>query len=189
MTNHPHLQDLIDRLIRVAAASDWADGLNPAQRNALAYLGRANRFSRAPSHVAEYLCTTRGTASQTLKSLERKGLISPVKSETDRRSISFRLTPLGQQLCQKGNDLDDALSDLAEPVATALEIGAGELLKSLLARRGLRPFGVCRDCAHYRPGPDQNRCDLLNVALEHKEADLLCHEQVAPSGPSQSIQS
>ena len=76
-------QDLVDRLYRLNAARDWADTLNPTQRMALAYLARANRFSRCPSHVAEYMALTRGTASQTLKALVRKKLIRSQRSSKD----------------------------------------------------------------------------------------------------------
>ena len=61
------IRTLIERLAKITTAVDWQDGLNPAQYNALSYLALANRYSRSPSHVADYLCTTRGTASQTLK--------------------------------------------------------------------------------------------------------------------------
>lgn len=58
--NHTH--GLVDRLFRISAAGDWAEALTPTQRMALAYLARANRFSQYPSHVAEYMALTRGTA-------------------------------------------------------------------------------------------------------------------------------
>jgi len=62
------IDDLVERLARISAADNWAEALNPPQRAALSYLSRANRVLRCPSHMA----VTRGTASQTLKSLERK---------------------------------------------------------------------------------------------------------------------
>jgi DNA-binding MarR family transcriptional regulator len=65
--------DLIERMGRLLRASDHASGLNPAQAEALRYLLRANRFSRTPAALAEYLGSTRGTVSQTLLALEAKG--------------------------------------------------------------------------------------------------------------------
>jgi DNA-binding MarR family transcriptional regulator len=40
-------------------------------------ISRANRFSRTPAAVADYLASTRGTVSRTLASLESKGYLSP----------------------------------------------------------------------------------------------------------------
>ena len=89
------IRTLIERLAKITTAVDWQDGLNPAQYNALSYLALANQYSRSPSHVADYLCTTRGTASQTLKSLEQKGFIRSVASATDKRSTTYQLTASG----------------------------------------------------------------------------------------------
>ena len=75
MSQSRTLTDLLDRLARLHLASRRDDALNPAQAAALDYLARANRFSRMPSAVADYLAATRGTVSQTLKALAAKGLI------------------------------------------------------------------------------------------------------------------
>ena len=64
---------LMDRLSRAMQRAQYAGGLNPAQWEALRYIARANRYSRSPSAVAEYLGATKGTVSQTLKALEHKG--------------------------------------------------------------------------------------------------------------------
>ena len=54
---------LINRLERIARAGAGAGALNPAQWEALRYLGRANRFSRTPAALAaEKVCVRRGGA-------------------------------------------------------------------------------------------------------------------------------
>ncbi|MFC6657468.1 MarR family transcriptional regulator [Roseibium salinum] len=98
LTDTEIVRDLIDRLSRLIAAEEWNGPLNPSQFAALSYLARANRFSRAPSHVADYLATTRGTASQTLKALARKGLIAETRSQEDKRSIRYDVTDHGIDL-------------------------------------------------------------------------------------------
>ncbi len=86
------LRSLLDRTSRLLQAGHRTGDLNPPQVAALAYLSRANRFSRSPSQVADYLSATRGTVSQTLHALEGKGLIVPVRSDQDRRSLRYDLT-------------------------------------------------------------------------------------------------
>ena len=66
----------------------------------MAYLARANRFSRGPSHLADWLGTTRGTVSQTLKALERDGLISRKAYPTVPVTVEYALTPLGRKLTE-----------------------------------------------------------------------------------------
>lgn len=72
---------LIDRIERLARSGVPVHGLNPAQWEALRYLGRANRFSRTPAGLAAYLGSTRGTVSQTLIALEQKGFLARQVSE------------------------------------------------------------------------------------------------------------
>ena len=87
--------ELLDRIGRIAHGLQFAQGLNPAQWEALRFLARANRYSRSPSALAEFLGTTKGTASQTVIALESKGLVSRTRRASDRRSVDLEVTPLG----------------------------------------------------------------------------------------------
>lgn len=160
------------------AAEGWGDDLNPTQRAALTYLARANRFSRAPSHVADYLSATRGTVSQTLKALDRKGLVDAAPSDGDRRSIAYAPTSEGMAIAGQGGAVDDALEDLPAPAATALTDGLSALMRDVLARRRGRSFGMCRTCHHHDPRGPGGFCLLLGVDLDPPETRQLCHEHV-----------
>lgn len=178
MYKHTQLRDLIDRLSRLHLSEGWTEDLNPTQRDAVIYLARANRFSRSPSHVATYLCTTRGTASQTLKALVRKGLVRVVRSETDRRSISYELTSAGEQKADVTTRLDEAVNALPDSDADALSIGLSEIIRETLARREGQSFGMCRTCRHHEPQSSGGFCMLLNVELGATEVLQLCHEHL-----------
>lgn len=171
-----HLRALLERLARVASAEAWDAGLNPAQGAALAYLARANRFSRAPSQVADYLGATRGTVSQTLKALQRKRLIREEKDSADGRRIAYHLTEAGRAALDLQRLPDGVLDGLAPADAAALERGAAALLQGLLAARGGRSFGLCRTCEHHRAWAPAPRCALLKIDLTPAEAGQICHE-------------
>lgn len=173
------LRDLLDRLTRIIASEAWSDDLNPTQRAALNYLARANRFSRSPSHVADYLCATRGTVSQTLKALARKGLVEEMKSETDRRSIAYRLTRLGEAVAISRSALDDVMSSLTPLELDTLTDGLSSLVRQTIAKQGGRSFGVCRTCAHHRRRGSQGWCALLDVDLNREASSQICHEHKA----------
>ena len=168
------LRDLLDRLARVVASEGWRDDLNPTQRAALLYLTRPNRFSRAPSHVADYLLATRGTVSQTLKALARKGLVEEVRSDADRRSFSYEATAAGRALAKRHGAVDAAAENLGD--TSALEAELTSLLRAMLAEREQRSFGVCATCRHHRSDANGVRCALLGVTLQPLEATQLCHE-------------
>lgn len=173
---HRHITDLIDRLGRIISADEWRDDINPTQWTALHYLARANRFSRSPSQVSDFMTATRGTVSQTLKALARKGLISEVRSEHDKRSISYSVTSKGQKRIRKPGVLDDALSSMKTPEQSSLVVGLEALAGKALAQRGAKTFGVCQLCVYHRKMNDGGFCELLSESLSAAEVKQICHE-------------
>lgn len=175
-SDRAHLKDLLHRFARLIAAGGWEGNLNPTQRAALLYLARANRFSRAPSHVADYLSATRGTVSQTLKALLRKGLIRERRSETDKRSFSYEPTREGIALVSADDGLSKVLAQLSSTEAADFANKLTHLISGMLEEREGRSFGVCRTCFHHETRGKAGFCNLLQVAIGEEERDQLCHE-------------
>ncbi len=174
---------IIDRLDRLVRSGETGHGLNPAQWEALRYLARANRFSRTPAALADYLGSTRGTVSQTLIVLEQKGHVSRVQSSRDKRSVDLNLTEKGRTILS-----DDPLALLAADIASArstdLEAVVAllrEALSRAIVRNGGRAFDVCKTCCHFQRLPARAdsyaRCALLNEALTQDDARSICVEQ------------
>ena len=170
------IQDLIDRLTRLSAAEEWNGPLNPSQFAALSYLSRANRFSRAPSHVADYLATTRGTASQTLKALSRKELIKETRSDTDKRSIRYDITSEGSDILKTTSGLSGVIETLDQETSQTLANSLKTLVLAMLQHRGGRSFGVCKTCSHHQKTDTGGYCQLLEVPLSGSDAGQICHE-------------
>lgn len=177
MDTNTYIRELIVRLARLEAATRWEGDLNPAQRAALDYLTRANRFSRSPSHVADYLGTTRGTMSQSLKTLERKGYIIEERSETDRRSISYSLTEKGESAQDEASLLNVSLAGLSSQDQKVLRHSLHKALEKVLEHNEGRSFGLCKECAHHRTTDKGPLCALLSEHLSPEEADQICNEQ------------
>ena len=89
--------ELLVQVGRLIQAEGYDGELSPAQWMALRFFARANQFSRNPSAFAEFQATTRGTATQTIKSLEAGGYLVRQPSKADRRSVSLRLTSKGKK--------------------------------------------------------------------------------------------
>jgi len=175
-SSRTEIHDLIDRISRISAAEHWVDDLNPAQLAALSYLAKANRYSRAPSQVAEYLSAMRGTVSGTLKALARKGFIKEQKSEADRRRTSFNITKKGLAALEFDTSLDAALDSLDEDEMVHLAQNLKSFVRSVLHARGDRSFGVCATCHHHRKGTGSSYCALLDVPLALSETTQICFE-------------
>ena len=172
---------LIDRLERLARSGAPVKGLNPAQWQALRYLARANRFSRTPAALADYLGSTRGTVSQTLIALEEKGFVARAASGRDRRSVELALTAKGaaalaeDPLLTLADDIAAATGGRAEALAEALRA----VLRAAVARNGGRAFGVCRTCRHFKAGHlgAPHLCTLLDEPLGEEDIRAICLEQ------------
>lgn len=177
--NTDRLLALVDRFARLSNATMRDDDLNPAQRSALGYLAVANRFSRSPSQVAEYLAATRGTVSQTLKALERKGFVAPQPDPADKRSLSYDLTDAGRAALARGDATGDLIGEVSQSDLAAAEAAMGQVLAQALAARGYRSFGICRSCRHHDASGGRHHCRLLDVALDLGDSRRICAEHAA----------
>jgi DNA-binding MarR family transcriptional regulator len=179
----------LERLARLMRAREHDDGLNPAQWEALRFLNRANRFSNSPGALTRYLGATKGTVSQTLIALERKGYIARALREGGRKSISLSLTAKGVETLTRDPwaDLARAAEDLGGKTKRRLQRGLAELLEQERGRSGVASFGVCSTCRFFRErgrsddakGP--HLCMAFEEALTESDVSRICHEH-APSG-------
>jgi DNA-binding MarR family transcriptional regulator len=140
---------LLDRIGRLTRELQFADGLNPAQWEALRFLAQANKYSRSPTALADYLGATKGTVSQTLIALESKGLITRCKKTEDRRQVDLCLTDAGQAMLGKDpmQTLEQATMEVADELGAEMVKGLSRLLHDLQTRNQINEFGVCQDCS------------------------------------------
>ncbi|MGE0845026.1 MAG: MarR family winged helix-turn-helix transcriptional regulator [Flavobacteriaceae bacterium] len=169
------IADAVDRLSRLLRARAQVSGLNPAQWAALRYLARANALSRTPGAVTGYLGATKGTVSQTLLSLARKGLISRRRDPADARTVRLEVTEEGARLVRR-----DPLQDV-EAAAAALGGEAAVLAGLLAALTGELAelgddarFGSCASCANARPDGPSLYCVRFDADIAPGDRDLLC---------------
>ncbi len=188
MKSGSDLATLLERLSRILQNEGHAGGLKPTQWEVLRYLARANRFSRSPSAVTAYLGMTKGTVSQTLNALERKGLIRKKSDPADLRNLRLELTARGAALL--GRDPLDGLTTAAGRLTASerrhLSDGLEKTLRAALRRRGGRPFGVCKTCRFFEKNAKDgapHRCGLLEVPLSAEDGEKICVEQEPAAKP------
>jgi len=185
--------NLIERLGRLTRGAQHAEGLKPAQWEALRFLSRANKASRNPGALADFLSSTRGTVSQTLITLEKKGLITRSINPGDGRGKNLELTDEGRAAVSR-----DPLRQIEAAVAKAtnandateggvLATGLQSVLHEVALQNGAPSFGRCDGCAHFREngamgderGP--HRCELLGEPISEFEHNLICRAHEAYS--------
>lgn len=171
--------ELLLHLARLGQSGATRLRLTPAQWTALRFFARANRFSRTPSAFSSFHATTRGTASQTVKSLVAAGLLERHRSESDGRCLRFELTEAGRTALEEDplNALAGALSGLPAGRRSDLLASLRTLLDTLSDARGAEAFGTCGDCRHLEPcagGGDGWVCRCAESSLLAGEFDKLC---------------
>ena len=168
--------DLVGRLGRAAHCLQFAEGLNPAQWEALRFLARANCYSRSPTALAEYLGTTKGTASQTIRALEAKGYIARKAHPKDKRVVTLDLTGEGTAIL--GRDpirrVENAATALPAEMGEAIRSGLAALMGRLQADCGGTSFGQCQQCGHLRGEGEAQKCGLNGDVLSEGDREKLC---------------
>jgi len=174
--------ELVLHLGRMASRDGLVEGLTPAQWAAVRYIARANRFSRTPSAFAAFHGTTRGTASQTIKSLESHGYLTRRWSEVDRRSCQLVLTDKARVILV--NDSFEALVRAADALPPSVRGHFVSTLQRMLhqvaGERGASIFGTCTSCKHLegdgcsREGQAPYTCGFMSEPVLLEEIDEIC---------------
>jgi DNA-binding MarR family transcriptional regulator len=173
----------LERLARLLRQAGHGKGLNPVQWEALRYLVRCNVLSHSPGALARFLGSTKGTVSQTVKALEKKGLISKQVDPKDQRGVHLFLTDAGRALLQD-DDQTVVLADIAE-LSDKTRRRFDRALEALLEQARLRQnepsFGTCLTCRFYREASSglSAHCMKVNAAVLPAETTLICVEHVA----------
>lgn len=176
------LADLIVYLARLgqSSARSGDEGsshmLTAAQWTALRYFAHANRFSRTPSAFSEYHATTRGTASQTVKSLVALGLLMRQTHATDGRSTLIEVTAQGHEMLRQDpmRDLRRALDSLEPAARAAVAEALGHAITHLAHDRKAPVFGSCADCTHCQTENAASYCHCTQSVLSVPEMHALC---------------
>ena len=178
----PQIHEYIERLANLfrkeARQAGALYGLQPVQLEALKYLSLCNRYSDTPLGVTEYLGLTKGTVSQSIIKLVRKGLVEKRPDKKDKRVVHLKVTAVGKRLLKhlqpsrlieniSGNGIDP------EDVAEQLQ----QLLRTIQLDNDLRTFGVCHSCRYNQTlNNGKHRCGLTEETLSKKEIQLICRE-------------
>ena len=178
------IYDYVERLgelIRLdSRQSITTQGLQPVQLEVLHYLSMCNRYSDTAMAVTEYLGQTKGSVSQTLKVLEKKGLLSKKIDKVDKRMYHLKVTVSGKKLLKKTIPTAmfiNACDALPGDVRFQIEESLKQLLTTILQSNNLKTFGVCHSCRYNtKTEEDSHYCNLVQQPLTDNDIHLKCRE-------------
>lgn len=178
-----HIQSTLDRLGNLLR-NDLRQalhqyGLQPVQFEALYYLANCNRYSDTAMAVTEYLGQTKGTVSQSLKILEREGLINKHIDQVDKRVGHLVVSAKGRKLIAKvlpSMALKRGLDNLTKNEVADIEEKTKFLLTAMQIGNKLKTFGQCASCIHNQKKNGQTVCGITKEILSNKDTTLICRE-------------
>jgi len=185
VTSSCHSAEMLVHLARLVHGAAADASLTPAQWTALRYFASANRFSRTPSAFSEFHATTRGTASQTVKSLIAMGLLMRQAHDSDGRSALIEVTPAGHAKLASDplGDLIHCIRALPDAQRKAFTQTLTELGTALARHRAAPLFGKCGDCGHCDSAQSGGAyCRCTQSILSGDEMQTLCID-FAPASP------
>jgi DNA-binding MarR family transcriptional regulator len=176
------LIERISTLLRSEERKKYAAiGLHPIHVQVLDYLANCNHHSDTPAAVTEYFGLTKGTVSQSLQVLERKGYIDKNQDSEDGRVIHLALTVRGEQLLNEIQALD-VFSQAEDALASQDFSTIGEALKTTLLAlqkaNDTKSFGVCHTCINFDEKDNHYLCNMTQLPLSRSDANKICREHI-----------
>lgn len=177
---HNYIERLSNLLRTESRQLLTSHGLQPIQLEILHYLSVCNRYSNTAKGVAEYLGQTKGTVSQSIKVLERKGLITKHVDNFDKRIVHLKITSNARTLLKKTVPaplFSNAGKLIKEQSMKQMQSALKSLLMAVQKANGLKSFGVCHTCRYNQQLNNGNHlCRLTKEVLSSKEVQLICRE-------------
>ena len=173
--------DLIERMSALIRSEERRKctelGLQPVHLQVMDYLSRCNRYSDTPAALANYLGMTRGTVSQTLFLLEKKGYIKKTADVNDRRVVHISLLTEGDTLLKNARPLDlySQASALFKENNNQENVFVNALTALQKANKS-QSFGLCKTCKYFTVTSAGFVCALTKEQLSQRDSEKICQE-------------
>lgn len=146
----------------------------------LEYLFYCNKYSDTPAAIANYLGMTRGTVSQSLIILEKKGFLKKNQDTADKRIFHIQLLQKGRNSLKKARPTE-LFKNTSVILAANSAVLAGEevfiaALIALQKANGSMAFGVCNTCINFTRKSTGFFCELTQEKLSKIDSEKICQE-------------
>ena len=176
------LLELVERLgnlMRTELRKTGSDeSLQPVHLQALIYINKANRYSNTPQALADYLGLTKGTVSQTLLLLDRRGLIERFEDDIDRRVVRLRLSSAGERFLAESQPAlawQNATRNISPNRIRNATSALREALITLQEDNEATTFGACQSCTWCQKLSQRiYRCGRMGDRLSGPETRKIC---------------
>lgn len=192
------LRDGLERIANVLRSERWGalenTRLNPTQAQILAFLlGRGATGARV-SAIARHIGVSQPTATDSIVSLEKKGLAARHSDPRDLRAVGVAPTDAGRALAEEidaqTTATDRALAALSQAEQREFLGLLVKLIRNLQIEGAIAPQRMCVTCRSFRPYAHKDasaphHCAYVDAPLRADSARLDCPEHEALSADQQ----
>ena len=194
------LRDGLDRISAAMRADLWTvaetAGLNPTQAHVLTFIAGRDKKGVRVRAIADYLGVTQPTATDSIATLIRKGLLTKAADIDDARAVAIRITPAGRDIV-RGIGLaitstERALETLSASEQMALLQLLIKTIRALQVAGAISPQRMCVTCRHFRPyahddARTPHHCAYVDAAFGAEALRLDCGEHEATTATDGEI--
>jgi DNA-binding MarR family transcriptional regulator len=185
-TNHVNSKIIVslEKLAEVFRVLLWDSGkeygLSPIQIQLLLFVRfHPEEDLRKVAYMAKEFNMTKATISDSLKTLEQKGLVRKKTDVEDARSVTISLTAKGEKIAQHVSNftgaLDSALGHLTPKERETLLVTLMRLSRHLLEDEVLAVERMCFHCRHYKGNFNNNHyCEAYKKKIVAKSLRTDC---------------
>lgn len=165
-------------------------GIGPLQVQVLSFLRSRPNQSATVSTIARELSVKLPTASEVIRTLEKKRLVRRRRREVDNRVVTVHLTALGAKAGHVANGWPEILASATQHLSTQEQIGLltslVKLIRALQLQGEIPVARMCVSCEYFRPhahadAEQPHHCEFFNAAFGDRGLRLDCPEYVAAS--------
>jgi len=121
--------EIMEQVIQLSYSVSYVEGLRPTQWAVLRYLDQSQDTARTVINYAKHNHVTKGTASQTIQGLVRRGLLTRSSVFDDRRSHRIDLTAAGRRVLK--NDPITVVVSAVEQLPAKQRVQLADSLRSI----------------------------------------------------------
>jgi DNA-binding MarR family transcriptional regulator len=194
--NH-RIREGLGRLAVVLRSDDWerakVSGLNPTQLSILDLL-EGRPAGLGIQAIARQLVLSQPTVTDSVKALERKGLVDK-RAGTDRRAVSIILTAAGRAALTTGDDAETSMARAVDVLGReeqeALLLALVRVIRQLQEIDAIPVQRMCSTCRYFDPfiHADADRphhCHYVNASFGQRDIRIDCREHETADPASQA---
>jgi len=158
-------------------------GLSPIQIQILIFVAHHKQEYNTVSSLAKEFHVTKPTLSDTIRSLDQKGMIEKDHSNVDNRSYTIRLSEKGRMMVLETQDFADPVARAMNRMTPFQQEKLYQILSQVVHQMHqndiLTEQRSCFTCKFYENNGTESYCHLLERKLNASDIRLDCEEYEA----------